>query len=179
MVMFICDICKKEFKTNQHLNQHKNRKKACVNDNACSNIIMLDDDKNINGCNINDLILDDDKMTMSYDMKPNDILSFLKTYKSIQDLIKDKNELNELKKEKEKLREENEKFKKQLEVINNIFNNETNEETSCKQIYPYCEPTEKPSIKHTKKPSSKNKENPSSEHKLVMPYKRAKIVTPT
>ena len=171
MVMFICDICKKEFKTNQHLHQHKNRKKACVNDNAGSNIKNVNND-NINDCNINNFILHDDKMSMSSDMTMNDILSFLKTYKSIQDLIKDKNEINEL-------REENEKFRKQLEVINNIIKNENNGEPSSQQTYPYCVSIEKYSSKHTKNPSDKNTEKPSSEHKLVMPYKRAKIVTPT
>jgi hypothetical protein len=173
MVMFICDICKKEFKTNQHLHQHKNRKKACVNDNADSNIANTNNEnKNINDYNINNLILEDDKMSMSSDMTINDILTFLKTYKSIQDLIKDKNEINEL-------REENEKFRKQLEVINNIIKNETTREPSSQPTYHYCELIEKPSSKHTKKPSDKNTEKPSSEHKLVMPYKRAKIVTPT
>jgi len=180
MVMFICDTCKKEFKTNQHLHQHKNRKKACVNDNADSNITNINNEnKTINDYNINNLILEDDKTTMSYDMTPNDIVSFLKTYKSIQDLIKDKNEINELRKENEKFREENEKFKKQLEIINNIIKNETNGEPSSHPTYHYCEFIEKPSSKHTKKPSDKNTEKPSSEHKLVMPYKRAKIVTPT
>jgi hypothetical protein len=165
MVMFICDICKKEFKTNQHLHQHKNRKKACVNDNADSNITNINNEnKTINDYNINSLILEHDKTTMSSDMTMNDILSFLKTYKSIQDLIKDKKEINEL-------REENEKFKKQLEIINNIIKNETNGEPSSQPIFPYCALIEKPASKH--------KEKPSSEHKLVMPYKRAKIVTPT
>jgi len=160
MVMFICDICKKEFKTNQHLHQHKNRKKACVNDNADSNITNINNEnKTINDYNINNLILEHDKTTMSSDMTMNDILSFFKTYKSIQDLIKDKNEINEL-------REENKKFKKQLEIINNIIKNETNGEPSCKPSYPYCELIEKKCV------------SPQG-NKLVMPYKRAKIVSPT
>lgn len=29
MTLYICEICLKTFKTNQHLNQHKNRKKKC------------------------------------------------------------------------------------------------------------------------------------------------------
>jgi hypothetical protein len=186
MVMFICDICKKEFKTNQHLHQHKSRKKACVNDNSVSDMTTVNNEnKNINDYNINNLILHDDKNNMSY----NDIITFLITYKNIQAFIKDKNEINELREEKEKLREENEKFKKQLEVINNIIKNETNGVPSSKPTYPYCEPIGKPSCQPTLELTS-NQINPSCQltekkcvspqgKKLVAPIRRTKTVTPT
>lgn len=43
MCMYTCSNCNKQFKTTQHLNQHKNRKKSCVN---ASNASCCDVDSN-------------------------------------------------------------------------------------------------------------------------------------
>ena len=41
---FKCDICEKVFKTNQHLNQHKNRKKICHKNNENTKPKINDED---------------------------------------------------------------------------------------------------------------------------------------
>jgi hypothetical protein len=41
---FKCDICEKVFKTNQHLNQHKNRKKICHKNNQNTKPKINDED---------------------------------------------------------------------------------------------------------------------------------------
>lgn len=143
MVMFICDICGKQFKTTQHLNQHKNRKKTCVNVNAGSsnNVILEEGNKSINKYNsIDELILYEDKSNMTY----NDVIVFLNTYKNIQEFIKDREFILKNKNEIINLREENAKFKKQLEIINNTIKNETTEQSS-------SQPTEIHWVKPTKR----------------------------
>ena len=53
MCMYTCSNCNKQFKTTQHLNQHKNRKKSCVN---ASNTSCCDVDSNNSNLDISNEI---------------------------------------------------------------------------------------------------------------------------
>jgi hypothetical protein len=120
MVMFVCDICGTNFKTTQHLNQHKNKKKTCVKAKYETNKTLLFDET------INEIGLHEDKSNITY----NDIVIFLNTYKNIQSFINDKEFVLKSKNETIKLREENLKLKKQLEIIKNIIKNDFSKQPS-------------------------------------------------
>lgn len=110
MVFFNCDICGKTFKTNQHLTQHKNKKKSCTNNKKIDENINNIINQNINGNNINQITI-------------NDILMFLKTYNSIQELMNDKELVNKYKTEIDELKNENIKLREQLDIINKVIQN--------------------------------------------------------
>jgi hypothetical protein len=120
MVMFVCDICGTNFKTTQHLNQHKNKKKTCVKAKYETNQMLLFDET------INEIGLHEDKYNITY----NDIVIFINTYKNIQSFINDKEFVLKSKNETIKLREENLKLKKQLEIIQNIIKNDFSKQPS-------------------------------------------------
>ena len=105
--MYSCDICKKEFKTTQHLNQHKNKKKACS--------------LNSSGDQLTKVI----PPLKNNELSSDDIMKFISTYKTFQDLIKDKEMLAEYKEKLIALQNENNMLKEQIKLINNIINNNT------------------------------------------------------
>jgi hypothetical protein len=109
--MYPCDMCKKEFKTTQHLNQHKNKKKACSLDNQLTKAIPL---------------LKNDELSS------NDIMKFISTYNTFQELIKDKEMLAEYKEKLIQLQNENNILKQQIKLINNVIKNTT--ESKIKEV---------------------------------------------
>jgi tRNA U34 5-methylaminomethyl-2-thiouridine-forming methyltransferase MnmC len=102
--MYPCDICKKEFKTNQHLTQHKQRKKMCTLSNLHLNAIVTLPTK-----------------TSSSDLKITDILNFIKTAEDIQNLINDKKLIEEYKNTIAALTKENNALKEQIKTIQQII----------------------------------------------------------
>lgn len=111
MVFFNCDICNKSFKTNQHLTQHKNKKKSCINNNKKCDETLTDIINKKTSCN------EKNNLTI------NDVLTFLKTYNTIHELIDDKNSIIAYKNEINELKEENIKLREQLEIINKLIQN--------------------------------------------------------
>lgn len=116
MVFFNCDICGKTFKTNQHLTQHKNKKKSCINNNKKCNETLTDI---INNNIINKKTSCNEKNNLTI----NEILTFLKTYNTIHELIDDKNSLIANKNIIDELKEENIKLREQLDIINKVIQN--------------------------------------------------------
>ena len=109
MSMYTCVTCKKEFKTTQHLEQHKNRKKICI--------VMPD--------SINASLTDTIPLLKNNDLSSNDIMKFISTYNTFQDLIKDKELVEEYKKTIMQLKKENTMLKHQLHLINKVIKNST------------------------------------------------------
>ena len=104
MSMYMCDICKKEFKTTQHLNQHKNRKKICTLSNKHLNEVVTLPTK-----------------TASDDLNITEIMSFIKTAEGIQTLINDKKIIEDYKNTITNLKKENEALKAQIKNIQQII----------------------------------------------------------
>jgi hypothetical protein len=104
MSMYPCDICKKEFKTNQHLMQHKHRKKMCTLSNLHLNKIVTLPTK-----------------TPSSDLKFTDIINFIKTAEDIQNLVNDKQLIEEYKNTILTLTKENDALKEQIKTIQQII----------------------------------------------------------
>ena len=107
MSMYYCDLCKKGFKTNQHLIQHKNRKKICTNS---SNIV-------------DSSLINTSTLLNNIELSSDDVIKFISTYKTIQDLIKDKDMIMEHKQKIVQLNKENTKLKHQLHLINKLIKN--------------------------------------------------------
>lgn len=107
MSMYACTVCKKEFKTTQHLNQHKNKKKVCSL-NSSDNVLTTST-----------------SLLKNNELSSNDIMKFISTYKTFQDLIKDKEMLAEYKEKLIQLQNENNILKQQLKLINNVIKNTT------------------------------------------------------
>ena len=108
MTMYPCHICKKEFKTTQHLEQHKNRKKMCTLSNLHLNKIVSLPNK-----------------TASDDLNIAEIMSFIKTAEGIQSLLNDKKIIEDYKNIISNLTEENTMLKNQLHLINKVIKNST------------------------------------------------------
>ena len=158
MVMFVCDICGKNFKTTQHITQHKNKKKTCVKANyETKNILLYNNINNIDeSISINEIGLHEDKYNITY----NDIVIFFNTYKNIQSFINDKEFVLKSKNETIELREENLKLKKQLEIIKNIIKNDFSKQPSCQYNNNTIEQT------------------PQETNLFIKKFKNVKIVTP-
>lgn len=104
MSVYRCDICKKEFKTNQHLNQHKNKKKVCTLSNLHLNA---------------NVILPTKTDTSKLDLL--NIMKFLQTAEDIQKLLDDKKIIEEHKNKINELEKENNKLKEQLTLIQKVI----------------------------------------------------------
>ena len=102
--MYVCEICKKEFKTTQHLNQHKNRKKMCTLSNKHLNEVVTLPTK-----------------TASNDLNITEIMSFIKTAEGIQSLLNDKKLIDDYKNTIYELEQENNKLKEQLTLIQKVI----------------------------------------------------------
>lgn len=105
MTQFLCLTCKKSFNTAQHLNQHNNKKKQCVfitEHNIVTNINILS--------------------TLS----TADVINFIKTYNTIEELIDDRIKICDYKIEIDRLHNENNKLKYQLDKIHQVIENVTN-----------------------------------------------------
>lgn len=105
--LYSCNICKKQFKTNQHLNQHKNRKKSCVmtitNHHLDETVLLpkktfTNDVKDIN--------------SSLFDLKLFDILEMVKCTKQY------KNKIQELELDKKNLQE-------QIDIIKKVISTTT------------------------------------------------------
>jgi hypothetical protein len=116
MAMYPCHICKKEFKTTQHLEQHKNRKKLCIlslKNPHLNSIVTLPTETNT------DVLVSKLKVT--------DIIQFIKTAEDIEKLIKEQEMLTFYKNKIINLEQENAKLKKQLSVIKDVIQSNKNE----------------------------------------------------
>lgn len=116
MAMYPCHICKKEFKTTQHLEQHKNRKKLCslsLKNTHLNGIVTLTTETNT------DVLVSKLKVT--------DIIQFIKTAEDIEKLIKEQEMLTFYKNKIINLEQENAKLKKQLSVIKDVIQSNKNE----------------------------------------------------
>ena len=109
MSLYYCDLCKKGFKTNQHLMQHKNRKKICTNS---PNIV-------------DSSLVNTSTLLNNIELSSDDLIKFISTYKTIQDLIKDKDTITEYKQKISQLKKENTMLKHQLCLINKLIKNTT------------------------------------------------------
>lgn len=100
MGYFSCPLCNKQFKTTQHLNQHKNRKKSCsLSITNTQNSVIVDlPKKELN--NNNEI----------FNLKLNDILEVVKSVEDYKTKIK-------------YLESENNKLKEQLSIIKNVVQN--------------------------------------------------------
>ena len=109
--MYVCEICKKEFKTTQHLNQHKNRKKSCVNN--CHNNVLNSpnsvDKMGLDGINV------EPKLNCV------DVIKFIKTYNNIVEFVEESKKLLAYKNEIIELKKENDKLNKQLLSIQKVI----------------------------------------------------------
>ena len=97
MSKYVCEICKKEFKTTQHLNQHKNKKKICV--------------MNIVNHHLDEIVVlpnEDSTNKPTFDLKLSEILEIVKLTNQY------KNKIKELELDKQKLQE-------QLDIIKKII----------------------------------------------------------
>lgn len=100
MGYFPCPLCNKQFKTTQHLNQHKNRKKSCsLSITNTQNSIIVDLPKK----ELND-------KSEILNLKLNDILELVKSVQDYKTKIK-------------YLESENNKLKEQLSIIKNVVQN--------------------------------------------------------
>jgi hypothetical protein len=104
MTQFLCLTCKKSFNTAQHLNQHNNRKKQCMFINEQTNV-----------ANINILP----------NLSTTDVINFIKTYNTLEELIDDRAKIWDYKNEITRLTNENSKLKFQLEKIHKVIENKT------------------------------------------------------
>jgi uncharacterized coiled-coil DUF342 family protein len=102
MAQFLCSTCKKQFKTAQHLNQHNNKKKQCVfiqEHNIVTNINILSN------------------------LSTADVINFIKTYNTIEELLDDRTKIWDYKSEIDRLHNENNKLKFQLDKIHEVIEN--------------------------------------------------------
>ena len=116
MAMYPCHICKKEFKTTQHLEQHKNRKKLCILSS-----------KNVHLNSIVTLPTETNTDVLVSKLKVTDIIQFIKTAEDIEKLIKEQEMLTFYKNKIINLEQENAKLKKQLSVIKDVIQSNKNE----------------------------------------------------
>lgn len=133
MAMYICSKCGKEFKTTQHLNQHKNRKKTCV-PNVGSENSSIDIDASIDNivqipkvldANSNDDIFFQNSINeLEKNINNNNIIKFLKTYNCLIHLMNDKDLVVEYKKQIQDLQNENTKLKRKIETIYNTISHQ-------------------------------------------------------
>lgn len=107
MSMYSCEICKKEFKTTQHLNQHKNRKKTCVNNT--NNSLNSTDNLGLGGINI------------KTNLTVVDVVNFIKTYKNIVEFVEDSKKISEYKNIILELKKQNLQLKQQLSAIEKVI----------------------------------------------------------
>ena len=110
--LYSCANCKRQFKTNQHLEQHKNRKKSCamvITNEHLNEVVVLPKETTTN--------------ISLYDIKLTDILNFVKTAQSIQELMKDKELIEEYKLKITQLENEKKDIQDQLDTIKTIINN--------------------------------------------------------
>jgi hypothetical protein len=124
--LYPCNICNKEFKTLQHLEQHKNKKKPCSPIDTSSGSSNSSTSSNSSLISFNDKIFEEN----------NDIINFVKMYSNINNFIKDKNLIDTYKQQIVVLQEENKKLKYQINLINKIskkigkFDNSINPSTN-------------------------------------------------
>lgn len=107
MSMYSCEICKKEFKTTQHLNQHKNKKKTCVNNT--NNSLNSTDNLGLGGINI------------KTNLTVVDVVNFIKTYKNIVEFVEDSKKISEYKNIILELKKQNLQLKQQLSAIEKVI----------------------------------------------------------
>lgn len=105
MTQFLCLTCKKSFNTAQHLNQHNNKKKQC----------MFIHEQNIVT-----------NMNIVSNLSTTDVINFIKTYNTIEELIDDRIKICDYKIEIDRLHNENNKLKYQLDKIHQVIENVTN-----------------------------------------------------
>jgi hypothetical protein len=108
MPAYDCHICKKIFKTTQHLNQHKNKKKPCT---------LINQDLN----EFVSLPVSKGKSNSFDNLTVIDIMTFVKTSESIQNLINDSKLIQEYKRRIIILTKENESLNTQLKNIQQII----------------------------------------------------------
>lgn len=121
MMVHKCDICDKTFKTTQHLEQHKNKKKECVKPTESNNIILM------TGPTVNSHVattpITIPKVSPIVIPKINednlDILKFMDAYRHLgESVIEYKSQIT-------KLTDENRALKNKLELIYKIIKDNT------------------------------------------------------
>lgn len=136
MLMHSCNICNKQFKTTQHLNQHKNRKKSCVPnvDNASNNSsvssvssIFLKKIMSPSLHNYSDKQINNGSSEKTdFELTLDNILNFVKTAQEIQKLLQDKEQIDEYKNQIIQLQNENLQLKNKLGLVNRIIKDKGN-----------------------------------------------------
>lgn len=105
-----CSICGRQFKTNQHLKQHKNKKKSCtmtISNPEQSEPVVLPVDPSPNDSTL--------------DLKLSELLSFVRTAQNIQQLIEDKKLLDLYKNKIKELEFDNKNLREQLDKIKSVM----------------------------------------------------------
>jgi len=123
MTVYKCDVCEKTFKTTQHLDQHKKKKKSCIKQDSNSVILMnsppithpFTSQFTTEIVSINN----DIKQINSENLYNLDMLKFVEAYQHLGESV------IEYKMQISKLTEENRILKHKLEVINKVLRDNT------------------------------------------------------
>lgn len=131
---FVCPTCFKSFKTNQHLNQHKNKKKKCQpieknpgfdfhllnTDGGSNNTVISDNSETHNGSELSQITssIMTSNGNISTSLPVHNLIELIVKYKSALDEIKKIQTVNVgLKNHIQKLHNENILFKKQMSIV--------------------------------------------------------------